>query len=273
MTRVNAWTPEAITRFWQYYGSRPESAYFSEQFGPAIVELLSASGVSLPTSKVLDYGCGIGHLAEHLLRTGANVAGLEPSPESVGRVNDKLKSYAGWLGAVPELSDAISGGFGNFDVVTCVEVVEHLDDITLDKALLEIFGLLKPGGLALFTTPNSEHLESNFIFCPFCDSVFHQVQHMRSFDATSLCEAMTKAGFVVEFCRGVNLLLLTPGIRSKLPEQSGLSGRVGRAALNVVRLGWRGRGRALSLVRPGKLRWYLHPGDNLVAIVRSPAPS
>ncbi len=272
MTRVNAWTPEAITRFWQYYANRPESNYFSEPYGGAIVEMLSMTGVPVSGRKVLDYGCGRGNLAEHLLRSGARVAGFEQSVTSVDVANKNLREYDGWLGALAELPTAGTSLFADFDVVTCVEVVEHLDDATLEKVLSEIHGLVRPGGTVLFTTPNNEHLESNFVFCPFCDSEFHQVQHMRSFDAGSLRRVLTEVGFVVDFCRGVNLLLLTPGIRSTLPEQAGLSGRVGRVTLNAVRLAWRAKASVLS--GPGRrdLRRYLRPGDNLVAIAQSPGP-
>jgi SAM-dependent methyltransferase len=219
---------------------------------------------------VLDYGCGIGTLAEHLLRAGARVAGLDASSDSVDRANERLRYYNGWLGAF--VADAGSGAreLGPFDIVTCLEVVEHLDDTALPAVLGDIRHLLKPGGTAIFTTPNNEKLEDNFIYCPFCDNVFHHVQHMRSFDRRSLSDVLIKEGFTVDFCQGVNLLLLTPGFRSTLSEQTGLSGRVGRATLNIARLAWRCQARVMSAARPAKLRWFLHPGDNLVALVRSP---
>jgi len=273
LARVNAWTPDAIARFWQYYSQGPETAYFSTEYGTAIVDILSRTGLTLPTCRVLDYGCGIGSLAEYLLRAGAQVAGIEASSHSVDRANERLSLYEGWLGAFVVGDPSRTDELGTFDVVTCLEVIEHLDDARLADALAEIGRLLKPGGTAIFTTPNNEHLEDHFIYCPFCDSAFHQVQHMRSLDASSLRDILTNRGFIVDFCQGVNLLLLTPGISSTLPNQSGLSGRAGRIVLNVVRLGWRCRARVLSALRPAKLRWYLHPGDNLVALVRSPLSS
>ncbi len=241
--------------------------------GPAAPAPTPSSALPLSGLAVLDYGCGAGDLAKCLLGAGARVAGIESSPGSVRRSNERFNSHPRWLGAFEAASALPPEHSGHFDLITCVEVVEHLDDATLQNVLSEILRLLKPGGMALYTTPNEERLENNFIYCPFCDTAFHQVQHMRTFDTTSLTTALNAAGFVVEFCQPINIVLLTPGLRSTLPRQSGLGGKTGRSVSNLARLAWRCRARALSLTNPRALRWYLHPGANLVALARSPSPA
>jgi 2-polyprenyl-3-methyl-5-hydroxy-6-metoxy-1,4-benzoquinol methylase len=61
-----------------------------------------------------------------------------------------------------------------FDLVTCTEVVEHLENYR--KLVREIFRVTKPGGAAIFTTPNVLNLQSRlrFLFSVFgiCSGLF-----------------------------------------------------------------------------------------------------
>ncbi|HEY2123907.1 MAG TPA: methyltransferase domain-containing protein, partial [Chthoniobacterales bacterium] len=49
---------------------------------------------------------------------------------------------------------------GSFALVTCLEIIEHLENF---RALIrEVFRVLQPGGLAVFSTPNVLNLRSRF---------------------------------------------------------------------------------------------------------------
>jgi len=52
-----------------------------------------------------------------------------------------------------------------FDLVTCTEVVEHLENYR--RLVREIFRVTKPGGAAIFTTPNVLNLNSRLRFLSF----------------------------------------------------------------------------------------------------------
>lgn len=101
---------------------------------------------------VLDLGCGGGFMAEALARRGAAVTGVDPSEPAL----DAARRHAAEGG----LSIAYRRGFGeaipaetrSMDVVVCVDVLEHVDD--LDRVLDEVRRVLKPGGLFLFDTVN-----------------------------------------------------------------------------------------------------------------------
>src|SRR5438477_6994420 len=73
----------------------------------------------------LDVGCGAGLLAEPLARLGATVTGLDAAPEliAVGRQHATAQEleidYR--VGALAELK-------GQFDLITCMEVLEHVAD-------------------------------------------------------------------------------------------------------------------------------------------------
>jgi 2-polyprenyl-6-hydroxyphenyl methylase/3-demethylubiquinone-9 3-methyltransferase len=103
----------------------------------------------LEGKSALDVGCGAGLLAEPLARTGAAVTAIDAAPELI----DAARAHATAQGleidyrAVPveELD-------GRFDLVTCLEVIEHVAE---PLAFLRwLAARLAPGGLMILSTPN-----------------------------------------------------------------------------------------------------------------------
>jgi 2-polyprenyl-3-methyl-5-hydroxy-6-metoxy-1,4-benzoquinol methylase len=187
------WTPEKITRFWDYVSQFPD-VFFANQFGDRIVARLRPWLQG--RAKVLDYGCGTGSLIPHLAQLGGEVTGVDLSVDSIAVSNTRHKDVPNFRGAV--LPAALAAADGRFDGIVCVEVVEHLDDVSLETVLKDIFRLLAPGGVAIFTTPNEEDLQASMIYCPEGDVVFHRWQHMRNWSAATLSTAVARYGFVTE---------------------------------------------------------------------------
>jgi 2-polyprenyl-6-hydroxyphenyl methylase/3-demethylubiquinone-9 3-methyltransferase len=98
----------------------------------------------------LDVGCGAGLLAEPLARLGARVTGLDASPE----LNAVAREHAAATGlAIAYRAGEIAEQEGQFDLVTCLEVIEHVaDPAAFVKALAK---RLAPGGLLILSTPNA----------------------------------------------------------------------------------------------------------------------
>jgi 2-polyprenyl-6-hydroxyphenyl methylase/3-demethylubiquinone-9 3-methyltransferase len=102
--------------------------------------------------KVLDLGCGGGFVAEELAKRGADVVGVDPA--------DALLDVAQMHAQDSGLRIEYKRGTGefipceneSFDVVVCVDVLEHVDD--LSEVLREVARVLKPGGLFLYDTIN-----------------------------------------------------------------------------------------------------------------------
>ncbi len=97
----------------------------------------------------LDVGCGGGVLCEPLARMGAAVTGLDAAAENVA----VARAHAATMGlSIDYRAGAVEEMDGTFDIVTCLEVIEHVADLTsFVGALAE---RLAPGGLLLFSTPN-----------------------------------------------------------------------------------------------------------------------
>ncbi len=104
----------------------------------------------LAGKSALDVGCGAGLLCEPLARLGADVTGVDAAAENVmaaaahaeGAGLD-IRYMAGEVGALD---------LGKFDLVTCMEVIEHVADKPVFLSALA--AQLAPGGLMVLSTPN-----------------------------------------------------------------------------------------------------------------------
>ena len=116
---------------------------------PAFRAGLDAVGVGDRT-RLLDVGCGAGLLAEPLARLGATVTGIDASPEVIGIACD----HAGGQGlAIDYREGDVQQLDGQFDLITCMEVIEHVAE---PAAFLEALAKrLAPGGLLVMSTPNA----------------------------------------------------------------------------------------------------------------------
>ena len=103
----------------------------------------------LEDKSALDVGCGAGLLAEPLARLGAEVTAVDASEELIAAA--RAHAEASGL-AIDYRATAVEDLSGSFDLVTSLEVVEHVaDPRPFIKALA---ARLAPGGLLILSTPN-----------------------------------------------------------------------------------------------------------------------
>jgi len=108
---------------------------------------------ALPGKKVLDVGCGGGILSEAMAAAGAEVSGIDLSEKALKVA--KLHLLESGLNVDYQLISAEAFAEqkpGAFDVVTCMEMLEHVPDPAAIVAACA--RLVKPGGHVFFSTLN-----------------------------------------------------------------------------------------------------------------------
>jgi len=141
-----------------------------------------------PGVRVLDIGCGFGEtLAYHALR-GCDAYGVEVD-ENIKRVAERFafKVHVGPF--TPEIYEP-----GFFDYVTMDQVLEHVFDPL--ETLRGVMRILKPGGQAIISTPNSNGWGAFFFGKQWIN--WHTPYHLHHFSAQSIKLAAQKAGLTLE---------------------------------------------------------------------------
>lgn len=112
-----------------------------------------AERTTLSDSKVIDVGCGGGILTESLAAAGAQVVGVDmaESPLAVARLHAiETGARVDYQAATAE--DMARAQPGQFDVVTCLEMLEHVPDFA--STVRACADLAAPGGRLFFSTIN-----------------------------------------------------------------------------------------------------------------------
>jgi len=102
-----------------------------------------------PGMIVLELGCGTGSFTRELARSGADVVAIDVSPDllEIARANCSLPNVQYQI----QNAYALSYSEGVFDSVIGSSVLHHLE---VEKALRNVYRVLKPGGTIYFTEPN-----------------------------------------------------------------------------------------------------------------------
>lgn len=129
----------------------------------------------------LDFGCGNGGLVRYLSQNGV--------PRAVGFEKGWMAGQARRAG-IPIVAQAdLDGLAGTMDVVTAIEVIEHVEDPI--AVLQSIRALLKPGGVLFLTTGNAANAAGNL---PAWNYVIPEI-HISFFEPQTLAAALRKTGF------------------------------------------------------------------------------
>lgn len=108
---------------------------------------------SLRNKKVLDVGCGGGILSHSMAENGAIVTGIDLGRENIeaARIHAQQTNQQIMFECIA-VEDFANTHAEQFDVVTCMEMLEHVPDP--DSIIQSCFKLLKPNGVLVLSTIN-----------------------------------------------------------------------------------------------------------------------
>jgi SAM-dependent methyltransferase len=208
-------------------------------------------GVELPSNaRLLDAGCGSGRTLDELAHHGA-VRGIELNPMGVRAARGRGHEVA----EAPVEKIPYPGE--SFDLVTCLDVIEHTDDDV--AALAELHRVTRAGGRLIVTVPAHPRLWSRH------DEVNG---HRRRYTSHSLERAAVTAGWRIERRTGFNVAYLIPAALVRLARRDGDEQAESELHLTPPRLdaALEAPLRAeAALVRRG---YDLPPGLSLLAVLR-----
>lgn len=189
----------------------------------AVAEVVRGFGDRAPAS-VLDFGGGNGELAWllHEAVPGAAVTCYEPAESLRAEAAQRLR------GSPVRLSGRVDSG--GHDLVTCCEVLEHLPDTEVDRALDVIAGAMAPGAVLVVGVPNEIHVAA------LVKGVFRMVRRYGAYDAQpatvlAAVRGRPRPDRPVSELDGLPFVFPHTGF-----DHRALAERVGRAGFEIVRV-------------------------------------
>lgn len=196
MSLQTAFSPESLTRLYtDYY---PRSAFRLEEYRPQKEvrgfwswlngERCSAFAWVPENVRVIDIGCGFGETLGYHKERGCEVYGVE-ADENIRRVAERY-GFNVHVGLFDP--DLYKPDF--FDYVTMDQVIEHVSD--LPATMCGVARILKPGGLAILSTPNANGWGARLFGRYWIN--WHAPYHLHHFSRKSIAISAEQAGMTLE---------------------------------------------------------------------------
>lgn len=144
-----------------------------------------------PNMQVLELGCGTGYFSREITGTGAQITAIDISPDLLNIARSEVQSEH--IIFKEENAYNLTFSSASFHTVVGSSVLHHLD---IEKAIAEIFRVLKPGGSMVFTEPNMMNpqiaLQKNI---PWLKRKLGDSPDETAFFRWPLLKQMSRAGF------------------------------------------------------------------------------
>jgi 2-polyprenyl-3-methyl-5-hydroxy-6-metoxy-1,4-benzoquinol methylase len=194
------------------YAHYPETAELPRLTQRRYGELLETLEPVRETGRLADIGCGDGHFLAEAQSRGWRVMGTEYGRAPIGRARARglAVRQAPFMPSERE--------FGEFDVVTAFEVIEHVADPRCELQMMR--ALLRPGGVLYLTTPNFASLARLVLGADW--PLIDYPEHLVYFTRNTLDRLLRRLGFEPIYARttGVSLSVLRRGVARRRARAS-----------------------------------------------------
>jgi SAM-dependent methyltransferase len=150
----------------------------------------------VPRGTLLDAPCGPGAIAQYAADAGFSVTACDIDPDQSEVACEKV-----------DLNGPLPYADGRFDVVTCIEAIEHLENQF--GLLRELHRVLRPSGMVVLTTPNVSSVTARLRYLgtgllPFFDFdwTLREWGHITPITIPELAVALERAGFTITSVTG-----------------------------------------------------------------------
>jgi ubiquinone/menaquinone biosynthesis C-methylase UbiE len=172
-----------------------------ENPGPPPAHLVEFVQSLAPAEKALDLGIGDGRLAANIKT--AHLTGADVSQVALDRAKQRVGDAALVL---VEPDEPLPFEDNQFDLVTCIETIEHVRDVQL--AFSEMRRVLRPGGRLALTTPAASRWR---VLLHGLEPPFSP--HVRAFSRRSLRTVLETMGFQILSLETTHSTLMALAVR------------------------------------------------------------
>ena len=176
------------------------------QMNPLRLEWIQRHSSGLFGKQILDVGCGGGILSESMARQGAHVLGLDMGKEPLQVARLHALESGVEVNYRQDTVEALAEELpGHFDVVTCMEMLEHVPDPA--SVVRACARLAKPGGQLFFSTIN-RNAKSWLLMILGAEQLLQLVpkgthDHAKFIQPAELSRHAEQAGLLLRHMRGV----------------------------------------------------------------------
>jgi len=135
------------SRFWDPHGEFKPLHILNPVRAAFVAQRTRLAGM-----RVLDVGCGGGLLCEALARAGAHVTGIDLAPGMIEVARLHAAEQGLEITYENQAAEQLAAGGASFDVVTCMEMLEHVPDPA--RMVQTLGSLARPGGAVFVSTIN-----------------------------------------------------------------------------------------------------------------------